>query len=233
MRMRLWMSAANVTAVACAAAIGGGATAGVSSFSFGSTTSGSHGTLGQYSGSMSWSHVSGNTATLTVSLTNLASTAAGGKLTGFVFGTPSVAGLTYKLTTVPANNSAWKIAVGRGAAAQPFGNYQMGAALGGDWNGGGSPNAGIGVGQTGTWVFTITGGESTLATLAASNFWHATNEFGFVARFKGFNDGGSDKTPGQISPPEELTVVPVPAPVLFAGVGLIAGVVVRRRLAKV
>lgn len=207
--------------------------AGTTSFQFGSTTSGTHGSLGQYSGSMTYSHTGGNSATLTITLKNLETTGAGGKLTGFVFGAPSMSGLTYGLVSVPSipnANKSWKLALGRGAAANPFGQYQLGAAIGGNFLGGGSPNTGLTVGQTGTWVFSVSGSESSLASIVASNFW-SSNEFGFVARFRGFDDGGSDKTPGVVIPPQELvTVVPVPAPVLLAGAGLLVGAVVRRRM---
>lgn len=229
-------SCARVAVAGCLAALCASAShAGTTSFQFGSAISGNHGSIGQYSGSMTFSHTGGTSATVTVTLKNLESTGAGGKLTGFVFGAPSISGLTYGLVSVPSIPNAsktWRLATGRGAAANPFGQYQLGAAIGGDFLGGGSPNTGLAVGQTGTWVFSVVGSESSLASIVAANFW-SSNEFGFVARFRGFDDGGSDKTPGVVIPPQELvTVVPVPAPVLIAGAGLLIGVAARRRILR-
>jgi hypothetical protein len=224
------VAVAGCLAVLCATA----SHAGTTSFQFVSTISGSHGTLGQYSGSMTFSHAGGTSATLSVTLKNLETTAAGGKITGFVFGAPSISGLTFALVSVPSipnANRTWQIATGRNAAANPFGMYALGAAIGGNFLRGGSPNTGLAVGETGTWVFSVTGSESSLASIVAADFWSA-NEFGFVARFRGFADGGSDKTPGVIIPLESLVVVPVPAPVLLAGAGLLIGVAARRRFTR-
>jgi hypothetical protein len=115
----------------------------------------------------------------------------------------------------------------------PYGQFDFGAALGGDFEGGGNPNDGIAVGDTATFTFTFSG--TSLDTLTASSF---LNEFStgqqqsaaFLVRFRGFNDEGSDKVVGEEC---ETPPVPEPATMLMMGTGLtgLAGVL-RRKVRK-
>jgi MYXO-CTERM domain-containing protein len=177
----------------------------------GGDTSNSTEGLGDFSGTIEYNFDSGDMGSLIVSLTNTSNPANGGYITGFVFNINStdddaMAELlsgTHPFVGVADENGA------------PFGTFDAGAALGGNWEGGGSPNSGIAVGDTGIFNFKITAADA--MTLAAMNFITGPNEFNFVVRFRGFVNGGSDK-------------VPVPAPAALALLGL-AGLASRRRRA--
>ncbi|MBL9147433.1 MAG: hypothetical protein JNM94_01935 [Phycisphaerae bacterium] len=216
------MKVLATAAAVLAASMAGVAAAGTSSLSFGSTVIDGFGTLGKYSGSIDWTHTSGaGSGTLTVTLKNLATTASGGKLTGFVFNGP-LQGLSYALSTKP--NAAWSKTSSNENAA-PFGSYTVGAALGGNFLGGGNPNNGLGIGSEFSFDFTVSGNSSILDALSASSFWTSSDgNPAFVARFRGFAGGGSDK-----SPAAALQVVPVPLPVGLAAAGLIGAIALRRR----
>lgn len=226
--MKLFRRAVGaVVSVALALVASTTASAGYTSLSFVSTVVDGHGTIGKYDGSLGFSHTAGNSsATLTITLNNLLSTASGGKLTGFVLNGPAVSGLTYALTAKP--NSSWS-KTGAAENAAPFGSYSLGAALGGSFLGGGSPNPGLAVGSSFSFEFSVNGASSLLETLSASSFWNGMNgNPAFLARFKGFTNGGSDKSPAALA----MQVVPIPAPVLLAGAGLLGAFAIRRRLTR-
>ncbi|MEJ7640277.1 MAG: hypothetical protein WKF75_20505 [Singulisphaera sp.] len=85
--------------------------------------------------------------------------------------------------------------------ASPFGVFDIGASLsGGDfYGGGGSPSQGIGVGESATFTFNVTGtnllnlSQASLEA-ALSDGLGGRNSF-FVVRFRGFQNDGSDKVP--------------------------------------
>ena len=92
------------------------------------------------------------------------------------------------------------------------------SATGNDYNGGGNPSGGGGVGQTVT--FTVT-----LASLNGNTEASVFNSL--LIRSRGFEDGGSDKDPLTV------TEVPEPATMLLLGTGLIGAVTrLRRRYGK-
>jgi MYXO-CTERM domain-containing protein len=150
---------------------------------------------------------------LTVQLVNSSLLDNGGYITGFVFNIAS-SDPDVRATLISASHEFDGIA---GQSAPPFGGpYTAGASLGGNWSGGGNPAKGIGVGETGMFVFSITGADT--ASLDAPDFFMGgAGEYNFVVRFRGFADGGSDKVPGG-----------VPAPGAAALLGL-AAVAARRR----
>ena len=116
---------------------------------------------------------------------------AGGYLTGFALNNPG------SITSVSEGSSFGQFQLlalsSGGINAAPLGKFDFGAALGGDWLGGGSPNGGIPVGSTETFTFNLTG--TTLNALSASSFANAFNSAGYssAARFRGMS--GSDKVP--------------------------------------
>ncbi|MCE2884725.1 MAG: hypothetical protein LW806_07490 [Planctomycetaceae bacterium] len=173
--------------------------------------------LGSFTGSMTWTYLGSGAGTLAVSLTNTSPAANGGYLTGFAFNTASGVGMT--LATAP--NGSW---IGMtNVSASPFPDFDFGAALDGNWEGGGSPNAGIGVGSTGAFTFDVSGDDTLLASLSDASFFDTSNGYGFAARFRGFADGGSDKVPG------EIAVVPLPQTLGLAAASIAGLALFRRR----
>ncbi|MFZ9915716.1 MAG: hypothetical protein ACO3IB_10345 [Phycisphaerales bacterium] len=184
--------------------------------------------IASFTGSMTWSYGGSGEGTLVVSLTNTSNPSNGGFLTGFVFNT-AFSGPNLTLCNAP--NASWLIQ--QNASGSPFGTFDWGAALGGNFLGGGSPAAGIAVGDTGTFTFCVKGDDSIISGLSAASFFDGDctcepgeeNRYPFAARFRGFNDGGSDKVVA--CPP---AVVPVPMPVALAAAGLLGVGLMRRRI---
>ncbi len=174
--------------------------------------------LGSFTGSMTWTYLGSGSGSLSVSLTNTSPAANGGYITGFAFNT--VDGLTMGLTSGrPGFQFISPV------AANPFEPFDVGAALGGNWLGGGSPLGGMGVGVSDTFVFGVSGSDSLLSTLSELSFFDldASGQYRFAARFRGFADGGSDKVPGDFTP------VPIPMPLAVGAAGLFMVVALRRR----
>lgn len=163
---------------------------------------------GAFTGSISYTP-----GTLVVTLTNEMSSNLDGKITGFAFNIGGNAAATLSL----ASHSF--LDLGPSPSAPPFGTFEAGAALGGDWTGGGSPNAGIVRGATGTFTFNVTGAGA--GSLSASSFISSGPSIDFVVRFRGFANGGSDKTPGFL--------VPAPGSLAALGLALAVGSPRRRR----
>ncbi|MBN8599364.1 MAG: hypothetical protein J0L78_16960 [Planctomycetes bacterium] len=145
------------------------------------------GASGAVSGSMDYTFVSGSLGKLTISLTNVSPAPNGGKLTGLAFDIVSAdANATASLFSKTNSNFVGMTNV----SAAPFGTFDAGAALGGNWLGGGSPNGGIAVGGSATFVFNITASDA--STRTAANFLGSGDD-SLALRFRGFVDGGSDK----------------------------------------
>lgn len=163
--------------------------------------------LGAFTGSVSYA-----AGVLTITLTNDQSSADGGKITALAFN------INGDASAVLTSSSYAPFAdLGHSVAASPFGTFEAGAGMGGSWLGGGSPNAGIARGDTGTFVFAISGAAA--ATLHAADFVTDGDGIDFAVRFRGFANGGSDKTAGHI--------VPAPGALALAGLGGLVGL--RRR----
>jgi hypothetical protein len=193
-----------VAGLACAAGVARADVIGFESDVFASTEQ-----LGAFEGTLSYNPA---LAELVISITNTTPASIGGYLTGIVFKIDSTdpgATATLISANVPFQNTG-------SASAAPFGTFDAGAALGGNWLGGGSPNSGIAVGQTGVLTFSVSASDA--ASLTAMSFIGSSSEPGFVARFRGMSQGGSDKVPGVIPSPAGLAAL--------AGAGVLAG---RRR----
>lgn len=146
--------------------------------------------LGSFTGTITYDGIS----ELIISLKN---TSLDGFLTGFVFNIDGNA--TAALSPNPQQE--FENLVGNGLKASPFGKFEAGAAIGGDWSGGGKPQAGLAAGEDFDFHFTVSGAGA--SGLTADSFF---SEFGvhppgssnatFAVRWRGFLNGGSDKSPG-------------------------------------
>lgn len=170
-----------------------------------------NGTWGSFTGTLTYTHVSGNDGTLDVSLTNTSPPANGGYLTGFVFNIID-GGPGRTATLISSSKSGFQLLLNENAP--PFGTFDAGAALGGSWVGGGNPSGGIPVGGTATFTFGITAPNA--ASLTSSSFVGTSAPYQFVVRFRGFANGESDK-------------VPVPGPASASLLALAALAASRRR----
>jgi hypothetical protein len=178
--------------------------------------------LGSYNGTMTWSYAGGSSGTLSVTLNNTSNAANGGFLTGFGFNAAPTT-LGGALTT---GLPEWSYL--ENEPASPYENFDFGAATEGSFLGGGQPAFGVAAGASFTFVFTFSGDAGVLAGLDANSFFDdsAPAGYGFIARFRGFDNGGSDKVIACLEP----NAVPVPMPVALAAAGLLGVGVLRRRM---
>jgi hypothetical protein len=197
-----------------------------------------NGFLGDFTGDFSYNAA---THTVSVTLTNAATTAPGGRITGFAFNLPGQPGAVTGVTYTPPGvgpGSTFSLLGGtshsNGAPVNPYGDADVGAALGGDWLGGGSPAGGLAVGQSATWTFLLSGNNAALDALTAQQIYEALTTGGgqgqanFLVRFRGFDNGGSDKVPGgdfgDEDPPVDPTGDPtIPEPTSLAAFALVGG----------
>ncbi|HMN42149.1 MAG TPA: hypothetical protein PKE29_14990 [Phycisphaerales bacterium] len=201
--------AVGITTVSLLSGVAGASFVQIQSNSPGSTDG-----LGKYVGSITYTANTVTSGTLVISLTNTNTPVEGGYITGVVFNIPGI-DATANSALASANPSGF-LQLGPTASASPYGTYEAGAALGGSWLGGGSPNGGVGVGQTGTFTWTITAADA--GSLTANSFLVGGSSPAPLVRFKGFANGGSDKVPGQL--------IPTPGAGVLAG---LAGLVAMRR----
>jgi len=188
---------------------------------------------GQFIGTIEVKNQTTTSATIVVSLKNVSPTANGGYLTGFAFNDPNsssrgnINGVTSFTTSfAPPTGQLFSLIGGpgfnNGIDGSPYGNFDIGAAVGGDWLGGGQPSDGLAVNQTGTFTFVVSG--TSLDKLSAANLL-GTGSYGgktaaFVTRFRGFADESSDKDfEGVLCPIPGPTPVPAPPALVLAGMG--------------
>lgn len=183
-----------------------------------------NGTLGDYTGSLTYLATDANNASLTITLNNTSAAANGGFLTAFVFNNP---GNLITGATLDGDNTftAFELVFGNNVnSANPFGDFDfIVSATKKEFEGGGNPTGGITPGASATFTLALTG--TSLNTFTATSFESAlSNNPGgggaqyFVARFRGFEDGGSDKVPGQPGG-DPIPHMPVPPSLILMGVG--------------
>ena len=143
-------------------------------------------------------NITGNIVTIT--LTNTSPAANGGFITADAFNL--TAGTVVNNFTSTNLNFTFTQGI---ISANPFPDRNALISTSDDWEGGGPPSEGIGVGQTA--IFTLT-----LASLNGNTEASIFNDE--AIRFRGFNDGGSDKALVTTTP------VPEPASMLLLGTGL-------------
>ena len=163
--------------------------------------------LGDFSGTLQYDYQMGDMGLLTLIINNTSDEANGGWITGIIFNfatsdenaTADLADATHPFDNAPGLNGA------------PYGDpFMGGAALGGDWLGGGAPSLGIDVGESGTFNFDITATDAQFLT--AGSFLQGSYDFNFLVRFRGFENGGSDKVPA----------IPAPGAIALLGLGALA-----------
>jgi len=175
------------------------------------------GTWGDFEGSFTYNRTSATTATLEIILKNTTPAANGGLLTGFVFNNPS--NLIKNVTSIDFTNDNFQLlgasTFNNNVSASPDGDFDIGAALGADFLGGGSPNGGISINDDDKFIFYLSGDN--LNPLSETSFLNEKSTSGkdfFMARFKGLDVGeGSEKVPG--------TGTPEPATLSLLGLGLL------------
>jgi hypothetical protein len=163
--------------------------------------------LGSFSGTFNYSVIGEHRAVVDLLITNTTPKDRGGFLTAFAFNNPNdwISGVQFS-----ASQSQWKLmglssGFKNGVKASPFGHFDLGAGLNAsNWEGGGSPQKGLGVGQTAKFSFMLT--RQHLDLLSTDSFFKTLSSSpggegakAFVGRFRGFTTGGSDKVPGTLS----------------------------------
>ena len=195
----------------------------------GNTAASAGNTGSNFSGTLLYAaNAAGTAAMLTVDLLNTTSPEVGGFLTGFLMNNPDATKITGISGYTTTTNFAQIPLSANGANGAPFGDFDFGAALDANWEGGGNPSAGLAPGSIGSFTFTFSG--ASLNTLTDQSFVNALSvgastgqapQF-FVARFRGLIDGGSDKVPAMAVPE------PGTSAMLLAGLVAMIGIGVRR-----
>ena len=181
------------------------------------------GTWGDFVGNLTYNPITATTARLSITLTNTSPITNGGFLTGFVFNNPlnSITGITS--TSFTNTNFQLLGLSNNGISASPYGGFDIGAALGGNFLGGGKPQDGIYVNDSAEFIFYLAG--NALNTLNESSFINemanGSNVY-FLTRFRGFNNGESNKTPAS----------PEPASLSLLGLGLLGLAKLKRKKTK-
>ena len=189
------------------------------------------GILGGFTGYFSYISISATESTIEIELTNTSPMSNGGYLTAFAFNIPggyvtdvdlSCTDEDFGLIGGPDFNDDVK--------GVPYGHYDIGASVTDQFLGGGKPSPGMPVGATETFTFSFFGHD--LDTLDLDSFLNEMSvgaspgqgsQF-FIVRFRGLDDVGSDKTPGQ--------AVSVPGAIWLLGSGLIGLAGIRRKSRK-
>lgn len=183
----------SIAPVIIAAAASSAATAAVTTANYGPC--GSTEGRGLFHADVRYDHAGGTSATLTIRLRNDTAPALGGFITGLALnGGTGVSAVSF----VTCDNRSFD-GLGSPVDASPYGQFMAGAAIGASWLGGGMPNAGIAVGMTTTFVFTMTGAAMDLAMLTAEDCLGGDGH-AMAVRFRGGVGDWSDKVIGCAMP---------------------------------
>jgi hypothetical protein len=187
--------------------------------------------LGSFDGTFTYTAGDTQHALIQITLHNTSPVGNGGYLTAFAFNNPFDRITSASLTSSNANfGLLGSPSFQNGISAPPFGKFDLGASTSSKFLGGGNPSSGIGVGDSASFNFLLKGNH--LDTLTEQDFFNTLSNSAegegpraFVARFRGFKNGGSDKVPGKLStePPISITsaTAPEPTSLALAGTGLL------------
>lgn len=176
-----------------------------------------NGTLGDFKGTLIFSA----SGMLTLSLTNTSPTANGGFITALLLNNPGGSITDIVSTSFTDTDFGLLDLKDKGWNGAPNGQFDFGASTGKSYTGGGKPQGGIEVGETETFTFNLTG--SRLNVLSAQSFidelstgtGDGEGSEWLVVRFRGFEDGDSDKVAGIVrsgDPKSEALTTSVPGP---------------------
>ena len=202
----------SLAAVSLASLISATASASVSVHNY--EPCGSTDGFGSFLATVTYTYTSGTTAGVSVVLNNNTTpVSSGGYITGLLLNV-NATGISFVSCT---NANFMNTGPASGA---PYGSFMSGAALGGNWLGGGNPNDGIAIGSSATFTFSMSGTAAALSAISAADVFAIPGGNGMAVRFKGGTDpkDWSDKVLG----------CPAPAPGAAALIGL-AGLVSSRR----
>jgi len=162
--------------------------------------------LGNFEAELIYNPASSTNAAIEINLKNTSPEENGGYITAFLLNNPlnSITGIPSWTTTDSDFN---RLFVNDGLKGAPYGYFDFGASLGTNVNSefadGGNPAQGIAVGDTETFTFNLVG--TGLDGLTEDSFVNALSQGTgagyegqfFAVRFRGFENDGSDKVPGQ------------------------------------
>lgn len=181
---------------------------------------------GSYDAEISYLFLDDQQATLTISLTNTSKNHGAGYITALAFNNP---GNRISDVVMSGTNGNFSLIgmpdFGDEIAVSPYGFFDIGASIadGPDmWLGGNNPALGIGLGETETFTFSLTGNMLSeldeLSFLEELSFPAQNRSESFAVRFRG-NDGTLVTT----------SVVPLPPTIILLGTALVGLVGLRRK----
>lgn len=205
---------------------------------------------GIFSGSIAVKNVSTSSAVVTIQLKN-ESPSSNLYLTGLAFNDPNSSArgnistvTSFSASYNPNTAQAFQLIGGstgfsNGISTGPYGNLDIGASVGNAWHTAGNPADGLRTGETGTFVFTLSG--SSMNNLSAANLMGAlstSGAAGIAVRFRDPYSSANDKDlaaiicPPPPPPPPPPGAVPAPPGLVLAGMGFATLLVGRLRFRR-